>query len=140
MKLSSDSTTFRRGPAWSTGNAPPDNGTQKTVDGQRFIFYDGYWIRYYQPPADSLVARKNLIESLTRRTFHHTEHGINTPGHALEAARRAYEKQTDARQKRVNAAMLAGALFNRHRYLSYHGRSRRQWSNNQSRQRADAGV
>jgi hypothetical protein len=113
MKLSSDSTTFRRGPAWSTGNTPPENGTRKTVDGDSFIYYDGYWIRYYQPPPESLVARKNLIESLTRRTFHHTEHGINTPGHSLESARCAYEQQTDPRQKRVNAAMLAGALFNR---------------------------
>lgn len=113
MKSSCDSTTFRRGPAWSTGNTTPENGTQKTVDEQRFIFYDGYWIRYYQPPPETLEARKNLIESLTRRTFHHTEHGINTPGHALECAREAYERQTDARQKRVNAAMLAGALFNR---------------------------
>ena len=110
MTLTSDSTTFRRGPAWSTGNATPENGTRKTVEGDRFIFYDGYWIRYYEPPPESLVARKNLIESLTRRTFHHTEHGINTPGHALECARAAYEKQTDPRQKRVNAAMLAGAL------------------------------
>jgi len=113
MKPSDDSTNFRRGPAWSTGNSMPENGTQRTVDGQRFVFYDGYWIRYYQPPVESLEARKNLIESLTRRTFHHTEHGINTPGHALEGARRAYEQQTDPRQKRVNAAMLAGALFNR---------------------------
>jgi hypothetical protein len=113
MNLTSDSTTFRQGPAWSTGCAAPENGTKKTVDGQQFIYYDGYWIRYYQPPPESLVARKNLIESLTRRTFHHTEHGINTPGHALEGARTAYEQQTDPRQKRVNAAMLAGALFNR---------------------------
>ena len=113
MKLSADSTSFRCGPAWATGNTPPENGTQKTVDGQRFVFYDGYWIRYYQPPAETLEAKKNLIESLTRRTFHHTEHGINTPGHALDSARAAHEEQTDPRQKRVNAAMLAVALSNR---------------------------
>lgn len=91
----------------------PKNGTVKEVKGIRSIYYDGYWIRYYEPPADSLIARKRLIESLTRRTFHHTEPGINTPGENLELARVAYEKETDPRKKRVNGAMLAGALFNR---------------------------
>jgi len=91
----------------------PENGTVKRVKGVTSIYYDGYWIRYYEPPADSLVARKRLIESLTRRTFHHTEPGINTPGENLELARAAYERETEPRKKRVNAAMLAGALFNR---------------------------
>ena len=122
MDFNYNSKTFRRCPAWTTGpsdqdwskrNSVPVNGTQHIVDGETFVFYDDYWIRYYKPPADTLVARKNLIESLTRRTFHHTEHGINTPGHALEGARAAYERETDPRKQRVNAAMLAGALFNR---------------------------
>jgi hypothetical protein len=54
-----------------------------------------------------------LIDSLTRRAFHHTEAGINTPGKSLELARQAYESESDPERKRVNAAMLAGALFNR---------------------------
>ena len=91
----------------------PDNGSRKEINGVPSIYYDGYWIRHYEPPADSLVARKRLIESLTRRTFHHTEPGINTPGENLELARAAYEQETDPRKKRVNGAMLAGALFNR---------------------------
>lgn len=91
----------------------PCNGAIEQINGVPSIFYDGYWIRYYEPPADSLLARKRLIESLTRRTFHHTEPGINTPGENLELARAAYEKETDPRRKRVNGAMLAGALFNR---------------------------
>lgn len=91
----------------------PENGTKKNISGVPSIYYDGYWIRYYEPPKDSLVARKRLIESLTRRTFHHTEPGINTPGENLELARVAYQKETDPRKKRVNGAMLAGALFNR---------------------------
>lgn len=91
----------------------PENGTVKDTNSVTSIYYDGYWIRYYEPPADSLIARKRLIESLTRRTFHHTEPGINTPGENLEMARVAYERETDPRKKRVNAAMLAGALFNR---------------------------
>ncbi len=91
----------------------PANGTVDTISGVTSIYYDGYWIRYYEPPAESLLARKRLIESLTRRTFHHTEPGINTPGENLELARAAYERETDPRRKRVNGAMLAGALFNR---------------------------
>lgn len=109
-----DTATFRSSGAWqsATGN-PIENGTRRTVDEQEFVFYDDYWIRFYQHPPETLEAKKNLIESLTRRTFHHTEHGINTPGHYLDKARESYNHETDPRKKRVNAAMLAGALFNR---------------------------
>ncbi|HEB95685.1 MAG TPA: hypothetical protein ENI96_04550 [Sedimenticola thiotaurini] len=93
--------------------AQPDNGTRQNFDGKECIFYDGYWIRYYEAPEDSLSARKQLIDHLTRRTFRHTEPGINTPGYRLEEARAAYEREQDPARKRVNAAMLAGALFNR---------------------------
>jgi hypothetical protein len=91
----------------------PGNSDIKNIDGSDCIFYDGYWIRFYAPVEDNLVNKKNLIESLTRRTFHHTEPGINTPGEKLELAREIYNKQTDPKRKRVNGAMLAGALFNR---------------------------
>ncbi|MEM7251999.1 MAG: hypothetical protein AAF493_11280 [Pseudomonadota bacterium] len=90
-----------------------ENGTRCRIDEKDCIYFDGYWIRYYPPPEDTLAARKSLILSLTKRTFHHTEAGINTPGENLEKARVAYENETDPRRKRVNAAMLAGALFNR---------------------------
>jgi hypothetical protein len=60
-----------------------------------------------------LTNRKRLIDSLTRRAFHHTEAGINTPGRSLDLARQAYESEIDPDQRRINAAMLAGALFNR---------------------------
>jgi hypothetical protein len=90
-----------------------DDGTIGEIDGKPVIYFDGYWIRYYAPPEDSMDARQLLIEHLTRRAFHHTEAGINTPGNRLEEARAAYESETDPRRKRVNAAMLAGALFNR---------------------------
>ena len=89
------------------------NGIIKKVDGKRRVHYDGYWIRYYDPPEDGLGPRKALIDSLTRRLFHHTEAGINTPGEKLELARDAFEREQDPARKRVNAAMLAGALFNR---------------------------
>lgn len=96
----------------ATADAPA-NGTRRSADGKESIFYDGYWIRYYPMPEDTLATRKLLIDHLTRRTFHHTETGINTPGEKLEEALKAYEDQTDPMKKRVNGAMLAGALFNR---------------------------
>ncbi len=91
----------------------PKNCERREIDGTEHIYYDGYWIRYYPPLDDTLTNRKRLIDSLTRRAFHHTEAGINTPGRSLEAARAAYRAQTCPERKRVNAAMLAGALFNR---------------------------
>ena len=94
-------------------NKKPENGTRQDFDGRECIYYDGYWIRFYAIPGDTLAVRKMLIDTLTRRTFHHTEAGINTPGERLEEARQAYEKATHPARKRVNAAMLAGALFNR---------------------------
>ena len=89
------------------------DGTLNLIDGKPVIFYDGYWIRYYAPPENSLEEKKLLIDQMTKRAFHHTEEGINTPGRKLDAARDAYESETDPARKRVNAAMLAGALFNR---------------------------
>ncbi len=89
------------------------NGTRKNVDAKACIYFDGYWIRYYPPPEESLTDKKHLIDSLTRRLFHHTEHGINTPGESLDLARKAFDQEHDPARKRVNGAMLAGALFNR---------------------------
>lgn len=94
-------------------NDVSSNGTIRDIHGKRCIFYDGYWIRYYAPPEDTHQNKKSLIDHLTRRTFHHTETGINTPGDKLELARAAWEAEADPARKRVNAAMLAGALFNR---------------------------
>ncbi len=94
-------------------NEAVKEGTLDLIDGKPVIFYDGYWIRYYAPPENSLVEKKRLIDQMTKRAFHHTEEGINTPGRKLEAAREAWQTETDPARKRVNAAMLAGALFNR---------------------------
>ncbi len=91
----------------------PDNGARRCVSGTEYVYYNGYWVRYYCALDDSLASRKRLIDSLTRRAFHHTEPGINTPGERLDMARDAYLNQTDPRLRRVNGAMLAGALFNR---------------------------
>ncbi len=99
--------------ALSVQAAPPDNGDRRTVDGADYIHFHGYWVRYYAPLEESLASRKTLIDHLTRRAFHHTEPGINTPGERLDTARAYYLNQTDPAMKRVNAAMLAGALFNR---------------------------
>ena len=94
-------------------NDPPPEGTRRLINGQERVFYDGYWIKTYPVPADSLDAKKRLIEALTRRLFNHTEHGLNIPGTRLAEARQAYTEEADAGRRRVKAAMLAGTLFNR---------------------------
>ena len=89
------------------------NGSQRTIDGRDCVYYDGYWIRRYDISKATFRDKKSLIDQLTKRVFHHTEQGINTPGSRLNEARQAYERETDPARKRVNAAMLAGALLNR---------------------------
>ena len=89
------------------------NGTLRIVDGRERVFTDGYWIKTYKVPEDTLQAKRQLIEELTRRLFNHTEHGLNIPGRRLAEAKRAYEEETDPGKKRVKGAMYAGALFNR---------------------------
>ncbi len=89
-----------------------ENGTIREIDGEDRIYYDGYWIRYYDVP-NNLAYKKQLIDQLTRRVFHHAEAGINTPGERLEEVRSAYEAEQDQSRRRVLAAMLAGALMNR---------------------------
>ena len=91
----------------------PPNGARRRIGDKECIYYDGYWIRYYDPPGETLAEKQQLIDQLTRRLFHHTELGINTPSGRLDTARAAYERETDPRRKRVCGAMLAGALFNR---------------------------
>jgi len=92
---------------------PIENGTRRTTAGIKRIHYDGYWMKAYDAPQDSLQAKRRLIEALTRRLFNHVEHGINIPGKRLKEAREAFETETDPDRRRVKGAMLAGALFNR---------------------------
>lgn len=91
----------------------PPEGTRRIIAGQERVFYEGYWIKSYPVPSDTLETKKRLIEALTRRLFNHTEHGLNIPGCRLAEARASYEAETDPARRRVKAAMLAGALFNR---------------------------
>jgi hypothetical protein len=88
-------------------------GEQRTIEGQARVYYDGYWIKKYDVPADTLVAKKRLIEALTHRLFNHVEYGLNVPGTRLTEARRSFLDETDQAKKRVKGGMLAGALFNR---------------------------
>jgi hypothetical protein len=88
-------------------------GCKRLINGEYRVHYYGYWIKIYEPPEDSLSAKKKLIEALTRRLFNHVEHGINIPGARLNEARLAWEAEADPELKRVKGAMLAGALFNR---------------------------
>ena len=89
------------------------NGTKKDIGGKPCIYFDGYWIKRYEPPSETLPAKRRLIEALTTRLFNHVEHGLNIPGSRLEEARKAYEEEKDPARKRVNGGMLAGALSNR---------------------------
>ena len=80
--------------------------------------YDGYWIKTYPVPADTLEAKKKLIEALTRRLFNHTEHGLNIPGTRLSEARESYQSETDParkKQQRVqflkNLGIMGGLLL-----------------------------
>jgi hypothetical protein len=88
-------------------------GTRRAVDGQWRVYYDRYWIKAYEVPVDTLLAKRRLIQALTHRLFNHVEHGINIPGIRLEEARQAHAREMDPRKQRVLAAMVAGALFNR---------------------------
>lgn len=91
----------------------PAEGTRRILGGQERVFHCGYWIKTYPVPADTLSAKKQLIEALTRRLFNHTEHGLNIPGTRLREARASYQAETEPARRRVKGAMLAGALFNR---------------------------
>ncbi len=90
-----------------------DSGTERVIDGRLRVFYDGYWIKAYPVPADTLLEKRRLIAALTRRLFNHVEYGINVPGERLDEARQAYDTEIVPERKRVKGAMLAGALFNR---------------------------
>ncbi len=94
-------------------NPLPEEGTRRIFAGEERVFYEGYWIKTYPVPANSLEAKKHLIEALTRRLFNHTEHGLNIPGTRLAEARKSFQDETDPARRRVKSAMLAGALFNR---------------------------
>ena len=64
----------------------PEEGSRRIIGGEERVFYDGYWIKVYKVPADTLEAKKRLIDALTRRLFNHTEHGLNIPGTRLAEA------------------------------------------------------
>jgi hypothetical protein len=97
----------------ATDEDVPAEGSRRIFDDVERVYYSGYWIKTYLVPADTLRAKKELIEALTRRLFNHTEHGLNVPGVRLAEARAAYDAETDPDRRRVKGAMLAGALFNR---------------------------
>lgn len=94
-------------------NDPIPLGKRKVIDGRLRVYYYGYWVKAYDVPADTLLAKKRLIEALTRRLFNHVEHGINVPGKKLGEARAAFQAESEPQRRRVKGAMLAGALFNR---------------------------
>lgn len=88
------------------------NGTRRLIDGKERVYHDGYWMKTYDVP-HTIAYKKWLIDQLTRRVFRNTEPGINTPGRRLEDVKAAYNRISEPSQKRVLAAMLAGAYLNR---------------------------
>ena len=34
-----------------------ENGSRSTTDGVDYVYYDGYWVRYYEPLEESLASR-----------------------------------------------------------------------------------
>jgi hypothetical protein len=85
----------------ATDTATQQEGSRRVIDGQERVLYEGYWIKTYPVPADTLEAKKRLIEALTRRLFNHTEHGLNIPGTRLSEARAAFEQECEPARKRV---------------------------------------
>ncbi|WP_291986335.1 hypothetical protein [Candidatus Accumulibacter sp. ACC007] len=103
---------FRLEPPSTIDPLPPE-GRRRVFDDEERVLYDGYWIKTYPVPADSLQGKKSLIEALARRLFNHTEHGLNIPGCRLGETRQSFVAESDPGRRRVKAGMLAGALFNR---------------------------
>jgi len=92
------------------------NGELRTINDKACVFYEGYWIHRYDishSTYGSFADKKRLIMMLTKRVFHNTEPGINMPGCKLDETRAAFDNNKNPAQKRINAAMLAGALLNR---------------------------
>src|SRR3954465_3791524 len=100
-----------RGPAAREAEIP--DGTVRVFRGVQRVHHEGYWVKMYPVPEDTLEAKRRLIEALTRRLFNHTEHGLNIPGWRLGEAKSAFQGETDPGKRRVKGAMYAGALFNR---------------------------
>ena len=45
-------------------------GTQRTIDGQRRVYYDGYWIKAYEVPAEKmLTAEVNMPGTTWAKTY-----------------------------------------------------------------------
>ncbi len=98
-------------------NSEIGNGTTREIEGKSCVYYDGYWIRSYHLNKDSFADKKQMIDLLTRRVFHHVEQGINTPSNRLDEIRGIYDAEDDPARKRVKGAMLAGSLLNRGRHI-----------------------
>ena len=100
------------------------DGTESVIDGRRRVYFDGYWLKSYPIPSDTLQEKRRLIEVLARRLFNHIEHGLYIAGTRLEEARAAYDTETDPARRRIKGGMLAAALFNRATDMTASFRSR----------------
>src|SRR5215472_5363624 len=113
-------------------------GTKQIIDRRLRVYYFGYWVKAYEVPADTLLAKKRLIEALTRRLFNHVEHGLNVPGIRLDEARRAFERAAAQAREGRHARRLS--VQSGHRHLHQAGRGPSTRHKHRSRQRPDARV
>ena len=92
-------------------------------------------------PPIPLLAKKRLIEALTRRLFNHVEHGVNVPGTRLDEARHAVRARDRSRSESGSRAPCWRApLQSSGRHLHEAGRDPGARRRDRARQRADAPV
>ena len=91
------------------------NGTLRVIDGRERSYTDGYWIKTYPVPEDTLQGKRRLIEALTRRLFNHTEHGLDIPDLPLVIGPKANQRSQDLDRLLTEASslkeLLAGATW-----------------------------
>ena len=115
------------------------DGAKRAIDGEWRVFYGGYWIKAYDAPADTLLAKKTLIEALTRRLFNHVEHGLNIPGRAARGgAARLRRRDRSAQAAGQGGDAGRRALQPRRRSVHQGGRAAGAGDRDRSGQRADA--
>ncbi len=89
-------------------------GTERVINGQRRVFYDGYWIRALRRAERSLARQEAADRGHDARGCSSTPSRASTSrARALTTPARLTKPKPTSPKKRVKGAMLAGALFNR---------------------------
>ena len=59
------------------------NGSRRNIDGKPCVSYDGYWIKWYEPPQDSLAAKKRLVPLDPVSVIRHARLAVDVPPAAV---------------------------------------------------------